>query len=85
MSFICREIINIYEEWGMSRADTALVVETISEYKQFFIDVMTKEEIEMQVPKYNHAIGSMKEGVAMFFSFVVFDSFPLVGYVMILI
>lgn len=78
-----REMIEIYEERGMNRADATLVVKTMSKYKQFFVDVMMKEELELQVPESDHAIGSMKEGVAMFCSFAVFGSFPLVGYVII--
>jgi len=76
-------MIEIYEERGMNKEDATIVVETMSKYKQFFVDVMMKEELELQVPEPDHTIGSMKEGVAMFCSFAVFGSFPLVGYVII--
>jgi len=78
-----REMIDIYEERGMSRTDATIVVETMAKYEQFFVDVMMKEELELQVPDKNHTLGSFKEGVVMFFSFAVFGSFPLLGYIII--
>lgn len=78
-----REMIDIYEERGMKRADATVVVETMAKYEQFFIDVMMKEELELQVPEANHTLGSFKEGVIMFFSFALFGSFPLLGYIII--
>jgi len=78
-----REMIDIYEERGMNRADAKVVVETMAKYEQFFVDVMMKEELELQVPEDNHTLGSFKEGVIMFFSFAIFGTFPLLGYIII--
>jgi VIT1/CCC1 family predicted Fe2+/Mn2+ transporter len=65
----------------MSPEDAALVVKTMAKYKEFFVDVMMAEELELQLPEPDHQIASFKEGVVMFCSFAVFGSLPLVGYV----
>lgn len=78
-----REMIDIYESRGMSRKDATQVIETMSKYKDFFVDVMMAEELKLQVPEEDHKIESMKEGVVMFCSFASFGSLPLLGYVVI--
>lgn len=78
-----REMIDIYEERGMTKKDATLVIETMSKYKDFFVDVMMAEELQLQVPEADHKIESMKEGVVMFCSFATFGSLPLLGYVII--
>lgn len=75
------EMIDIYEERGMSRIDAALVINTMSKYPKFFVDVMMAEELGLQVPEENFIIENMKEGVVMFCSFAFFGSLPLLGYV----
>jgi len=75
------EMIDIYESRGMKREDAKMVIETMSKYKDFFIDVMMAEELQLQVPEEDHTWESFKEGVVMFSSFAVFGSFPLLGYV----
>ena len=49
----------------------------------FFVDVMMKEELELNVPEEDHVYASMKEGVVMFSSFAFFGTLPLLGYVII--
>lgn len=78
-----KEMIDIYEERGMKREDAKLVVETMSKYKEFFVDVMMAEELELQVPEEDHVKESINEGIVMFCSFAAFGSFPLLGYVII--
>lgn len=78
-----REMIDIYENRGMSREDATKVIETMSKYKDFFVDVMMAEELALQVPEEDHKVESMKEGVVMFCSFALFGSLPLLGYVII--
>lgn len=77
------EMIDIYEDRGMSREDATIVIEKMSKYKDFFVDVMMAEELALQVPDKDHKVESMKEGVAMFCSFATFGSLPLLGYVII--
>lgn len=78
-----REMIDIYTERGMQRQDAKLVVETMAKYKEFFVDIMMVEELELQCPQEDHIQASIKEGIIMFLSFACFGSFPLLGYVLI--
>lgn len=78
-----KEMIDIYEEKGMKREDAKLVIETMAKYKEFFVDVMMSEELELRVPDEDHIRESFKEGIIMFCSFATFGSFPLLGYVII--
>lgn len=77
------EMIDIYEERGMSREDATQVITTMSKYQNFFVDVMMAEELGLQVPEEDHKTESMKEGVVMFCSFATFGSLPVLGYVII--
>jgi vacuolar iron transporter family protein len=78
-----REMIDIYKERGMSHEDAVTVINTMAKYKDFFVDVMMAEELQLQVPEADHKVESMKEGVAMFCAFASFGSLPLLGYVII--
>jgi DNA damage-binding protein 1 len=78
-----QEMIDIYVEKGMGREDAEMVVKTMSKYKEFFVDVMMAEELELAVPEENHVQESVREGIIMFCSFAAFGSFPLLGYVII--
>ncbi|KAL7500543.1 hypothetical protein ACHAWT_008364 [Skeletonema menzelii] len=78
-----REMIDIYKERGMSHEDAVTVINTMAKYKDFFVDVMMAEELQLQVPEEDHKVESMKEGVAMFCAFASFGSLPLLGYVII--
>lgn len=77
------EMIDIYEKRGMTREDATVVINTMSKYKDFFVDVMMAEELALQVPEEDHKTESMKEGVVMFCAFATFGSLPLLGYVII--
>jgi vacuolar iron transporter family protein len=77
------EMIDIYKERGMGQEDAELVVKTMAKYKDFFVDIMMTQELELQVPEENHVQESMKEGLVMFCSFAFFGALPLLGYVII--
>ena len=53
-----REMIDIYESRGMSPQDAKLVIETMAKYKDFFVDVMMQQELELQASSYHRAIMS---------------------------
>eukprot|EP00591_Stephanopyxis_turris_P011029 CAMPEP_0195514446 /NCGR_PEP_ID=MMETSP0794_2-20130614/5827_1 /TAXON_ID=515487 /ORGANISM="Stephanopyxis turris, Strain CCMP 815" /LENGTH=286 /DNA_ID=CAMNT_0040642695 /DNA_START=106 /DNA_END=966 /DNA_ORIENTATION=- len=78
-----REMVDIYEERGMTRQDAEQVIQTMAKYKEFFVDVMMMEELHLQVPDDDHTMESFKEGVVMFCSFACFGALPLLGYVII--
>jgi vacuolar iron transporter family protein len=42
-------MIEIYQEKGMTYEDAKLVIETMAKYKDFFVDVMMQQELELQV------------------------------------
>jgi VIT1/CCC1 family predicted Fe2+/Mn2+ transporter len=78
-----QEMIDIYKEKGMTHDDAKLVIETMSKYKDFFVDLMMSQELELQVPDEDHVQESMREGVVMFLAFATFGAMPLLGYVII--
>lgn len=78
-----QEMEDLYIEKGMNSEDAKTVVKIMSKYKDFFIDVMMAEELELRVPEEDHLFESFKEGVVMFCSFAAFGAFPLLGYVII--
>lgn len=45
-------MIDIYVNKGMSKEDATQVITTISKYKDFFVDVMMQQELELQVRQY---------------------------------
>ena len=48
-------MIDIYESRGMSPQDAKLVIETMAKYKDFFVDVMMQQELELQASSYHRA------------------------------
>lgn len=77
------EMIDIYSARGMTREDSKTVVNIMSKYKNFFVDVMMAEELQLTVPEDDYVWENFKEGVIMFLSFAAFGSLPLLGYVLI--
>jgi len=61
-----QEMIDIYQDRGMSRKDAELVITTMSKYNDFFVNVMMAEELELQVPKDDYVTENMKEGKVIF-------------------
>jgi len=78
-----REMVEIYENKGMSHEDAVQVITTMAKYKDFFVDLMMVQELELQVPEEDHVKESFREGVVMFCSFAGFGAMPLLGYVII--
>lgn len=78
-----QEMIDIYVEKGMSYSDAESVINTMAKYKDFFVDIMMTQELELQVPDDDHIRQSAKEGLVMFCSFAFFGALPLIGYVII--
>jgi VIT1/CCC1 family predicted Fe2+/Mn2+ transporter len=78
-----KEMVEIYESKGMSHQDAVQVIEVMAKYKDFFVDLMMSQELQLLVPEKDHIKESMKEGVVMFCSFAFFGALPLLGYVII--
>jgi len=57
-----KEMIDIYESRGMERHDAEKVVQIMSKYENFFVDVMMAEELHLTVPDEDYIMDSFKEG-----------------------
>jgi len=75
------EMIDLYEKRGLPREKGKICVELMAKYKDFFIDVMMCEELQLKVPSEDD--NPYKDGLVTFVSFIMFGSMPLVGYVLI--
>ena len=74
-----KEMINIFEERGMGRADAELVVRKMADYDTFFINMMVTEELGLQIPDDDEAL-LLKDSFIMFVSFAGFGLIPLLVY-----
>jgi len=45
------EMIELYESQGVSKPDAKLVIETLAQYKEVFVDLMMMAELHMQSPR----------------------------------
>lgn len=73
-----KEMVEIYEEKGMSRQDAEIVVRTMAKYEDFFVDQMMVDELGMTVPDEDD--NPWWDGLVTFCSFVFFGVFPLLAY-----
>lgn len=60
-----REMVEIFEDRGMSHEDAELVILTMAKYKDFFVDVMMTQELELQVPEEEHVKEAFNEGTSL--------------------
>jgi VIT1/CCC1 family predicted Fe2+/Mn2+ transporter len=72
------EMVELYVHRGMSQEDAQHVVELIADHRAFFVDVMTVEELGLQLPGEDN--NPWKDGLVTFVSFVLFAIIPLLGY-----
>lgn len=75
------EMVEIFEERGMSRQDAEDVIGKMAKYDDFFINLMMNEELGLQVPTGDD--DTIKEGFVMFVSFAFFGAMPLLGYIIV--
>lgn len=59
-----REMVDLYMEKGMSRQDAESVITTMAKYKDFFVDIMMTQELQLQVPEDDHVAESFREGTS---------------------
>jgi len=72
------EMVEIYEEQGMSRTDAEVVVRTMAKYEDFFVNRMMVDELDLKVPDEDD--NPWIDGLVTFSSFVFFGIFPLLAY-----
>jgi VIT1/CCC1 family predicted Fe2+/Mn2+ transporter len=75
-----REMVELYMKRGMSKEDAESVIEVMSKYKNFFLDVMMVEELGLMPPDDDDS--PAKNGLVTFVSFVLFGFIPLLPYVL---
>jgi DNA damage-binding protein 1 len=46
-----KEMIDIFKSKGMSTEDSTIVIVTMAKYKDFFVDLMMEQELELQVSR----------------------------------
>ena len=64
------EMVDLYVQKGCEREDAQIIVEKMAKYKEFFINVMMAEELELQVPDEDD--NPWIDGGVTFLSFVFF-------------
>lgn len=72
------EMIELYEEKGLPREKARIVVSTMAKYKNFFIDIMMCEELQLKVPSEDD--NPYEDGFIVFLSFLIFGLVPLLVY-----
>jgi vacuolar iron transporter family protein len=72
------EMIDLYEKKGLPRKDAETVINIMAKHKEFFVDVMMAEELELQVPAEDD--NPWVDGGVTFCSFVFFGTIPLLAY-----
>jgi VIT1/CCC1 family predicted Fe2+/Mn2+ transporter len=75
-----QEMVELYVARGMTQADAESVIEVMSKYKNFFLDVMMVEELGLMPP--DESDSPAKNGMVTFVAFVVFGFIPLMSYVL---
>ena len=75
-----QEMVELYVARGMTQADAESVIEVMSKYKNFFLDVMMVEELGLMPPDNDDS--PMKNGLVTFAAFVLFGFVPLLSYVL---
>lgn len=73
------EMVEIYKEKGVSKQDAELILRTMAKYKEFFINHMMVQELELQPPSGDEH--PAKNGFICLCSFLGFGCVPLVSYV----
>mmetsp|Transcript_14603 Transcript_14603/g.36962 ORF Transcript_14603/g.36962 Transcript_14603/m.36962 type:complete len:283 (-) Transcript_14603:270-1118(-) len=76
-----QEMIEIFEEKGLSKEDATTAILAMSKNKEFFVDLMMAFELELEVPSEDD--NPYFDGLVTFCSFVCFGFVPLLGYVVL--
>jgi len=75
------EMIELYESKGFSKEDATLIIETMAKYKDFFVDHMCVQELEVLPPGENEDVYmAAKKGAVTFCAFMLFGSVPVLVY-----
>ena len=75
-----QEMVEIYMEKGFTKDDAELIIGTMAKNEPFFIDHMCVLELGLMPPEEGDENAPLKNGIAMFCSFICFGSLPLLPY-----
>uniref|UniRef100_A0A7S3UKB4 Uncharacterized protein n=4 Tax=Oxyrrhis marina TaxID=2969 RepID=A0A7S3UKB4_OXYMA len=76
-------MVQLYRSRGITKEDAITVATTLSKYKDFWIEHMMLTELGMfPVDAEDSAVAS---GLAMFVSFMIFGSVPLLSYLLLIL
>jgi VIT1/CCC1 family predicted Fe2+/Mn2+ transporter len=79
-----RELLEILKtDEKLSHIDSEIIVNTLSNYKQLFLEIMLKKELNLEMPEEKKKI--IKGAFTTFFSFLIFGLIPLLPYGFLLI
>eukprot|EP00615_Pteridomonas_danica_P001058 CAMPEP_0114359166 /NCGR_PEP_ID=MMETSP0101-20121206/22811_1 /TAXON_ID=38822 ORGANISM="Pteridomonas danica, Strain PT" /NCGR_SAMPLE_ID=MMETSP0101 /ASSEMBLY_ACC=CAM_ASM_000211 /LENGTH=301 /DNA_ID=CAMNT_0001502569 /DNA_START=38 /DNA_END=943 /DNA_ORIENTATION=+ len=74
-----KEMLELYEAEGVSHDDSALILNTMAKYKEFFVKHMMIVELGLQTP--DDDANPWAKGAVTFGAFVLFGSVPLLSYI----
>jgi len=74
------EMVELFVHRGMSQPDADLVIRRMAKYKDFFVNLMMREELSLPVPGDDDVAEGIKDGFVMFLSFAAFGMLPILGF-----
>lgn len=77
------EMIELYEEEGMSKEDATTIVRTFSKYPEKFVNLMMVDELGLEKWDPDDMDGLWKQGMVTMLSFWFFGAIPVAGYAII--
>ncbi len=78
-----QEMVELFHQRGMSIDDAQVVVERMAKYKDFFINIMMTEELQLPVPSDDAAAESLRDGFVMFLAFAAFGLVPILAFAVV--
>ena len=75
------EMVELFVARGMSREDAQFVIQRMAKYKDFFVDLMMTEELNLPLPSPEGSLDAFKDGLTMFAAFATFGLLPVCGFV----
>eukprot|EP00043_Microstomoeca_roanoka_P009524 m.90867 g.90867 ORF g.90867 m.90867 type:complete len:376 (+) comp14607_c1_seq2:455-1582(+) len=76
-----REMVDLYQEKGITEEDAESIIRLMAKYREFFIDHMLVEELSLMPPDASES--PAKNGLVIFLSFMIFGLIPLLSYLVL--
>ena len=75
------EMVDLYESRGLPREKAEEVIRVMAKYKDFFVDVMVREELGLEMPGEDES--PVRQGFVTFVSFAISGFVPLFAYIIL--